>query len=219
MSTPLPKGYVDPEPGKPLVSSQLGMYRDDEEEQAQELEQLRQAEANAANEEVAAEIARKAAPDTPVDVVTQRLLTILENQNKLIEKLTKQNEERESTGPIPQVPLARAKFETPWNPTGARYRVEFKRPTYINGHRLREIMHSEEEITLLNQLKAGRYGPGKRWVVLETDGDVNDGGATKLNIYWPNKTLQQRMDLKNYARNLTEMLQQMISEQKSVVLA
>lgn len=120
-------------------------------------------------------------------------------------------------GPTPQIPFSKAKFCTPWNPTGKKYRVGLTRDTWMNGHQLREGRLSEEEITLLNQLKPGKYH-NKQWTVIETDeGD----GKHSIEIIIPNKTQEQRMALTiaHGGRGLVGICEKIIAEQNAIQLA
>ncbi len=127
--------------------------------------------------------------------------------------------ERQDEGPIKQVPVARALYRTPWNPTGKKNRPKLKRATYLNGFRLREMRLTEENIALLNKVKAGKY-QDRKWVVVESDGDSEDGGAS-VNIWIPNKTVQDRLKLANKSagRGLAALLELIVEEQSKVVLA
>jgi hypothetical protein len=115
---------------------------------------------------------------------------------------------RTEAGPIPQVPLARAKIATPWNPKGDRVRPTLSRPTYLNGHRLREITLSNEEITLLNQLTPGRYR-NRKWLVVDTD---TDGQGSAVQVYLPNKTEADRLEMKSVAKDLADALRLIVAE-------
>lgn len=122
---------------------------------------------------------------------------------------------QQEAGPVKQIPLAKAKFCTPWNPTGKRYREELRRPTYLNGHRLRSMMLSEDEIQLLNQLTPGRYHDN-RWTVIERH---QDDEGTAIQVYIPNRTLQQRLEWKSAAKDLTDALRQIVAEAQRQALA
>lgn len=121
---------------------------------------------------------------------------------------------KSDVGPTPQIPFAQAKFKTPWNPTGKKYRVGLTRETYMNGHQLREGRLSEEEITLLNQLKAGKYY-NKQWTVIETD--EGDGKHT-VEIIIPNRTQEQRMALTiaHGGRGLVGICEKILAEQNAI---
>jgi len=128
-----------------------------------------------------------------------------------LEALTKKSE----AGPVPQISITRFKPQTPWNPSGDK-RTKLKRPTSINGHRLRELLLSPEEIKLLNELKPGKYGPRKSWVVIEENGgDVAESSA--IHFYFPNRTVEQRLEFNQHARNLLDALTMIVEEQKRPV--
>lgn len=114
--------------------------------------------------------------------------------------------------PIPQVPLGKAKIVTPWNPQGKpeTARPKLTRKTWMNGHPCSEMMMTEEEIRLMNQLKPGKY-QDKRWVVVHSDGD----GESEMFLYIPNKTLSDRVAVQEKARSITEICQLIIAEQKA----
>ncbi len=137
---------------------------------------------------------------TPQDQQAQMMLTMA----NVLERLVDKNE----TGPIPQIPTARAILPTPWHPSGELSRPSLSRTTYLNGHRCREILMSNEEIVLCNGLKSGRY-QNKRWTVVDTDGD---GNAASLQIYLPNKTEADRLEQKSLARNFAEVLRMIHAE-------
>lgn len=194
-----------------------------EEELEKELAEAREAEV-AREAQIAAEAAerdalKKAAETVAVpaaatqDPLMMALLTTLANQGQAIQKLLERNEQH--TGPTPQVPFAKFKQKTPWNPTGAKYKP-LTRPTFLNGHRLKEKTLSQEEIDLLNQVKPGIYN-GRKWTVIEQS--TNENGAGAIKIYFPNKTPEQRMALMEDGRTLVELLQKLLREQNAVVLA
>lgn len=114
-------------------------------------------------------------------------------------------------GPIRQISITKAKYRTPWHPSGDRDRPKLKRKIRMQGVQLRERMLSNEEIDLLNQLPPGRY-QNRRWFVQATDGE-DDG--TKIDIYLPNKTAADRLTLAQQAPTLVAALKLMIDEAKS----
>lgn len=144
---------------------------------------------------------------SPTDSATT---AILGQMTKVLTSLVGKSE----AGPTPQIPFAQAKFKTPWNPTGKKYRVGLTRETYMNGHQLREGRLSEEEITLLNQLKAGKYY-NKQWTVIETD--EGDGKHT-VEIIIPNRTQEQRMALTiaHGGRGLVGICEKILAEQNAI---
>lgn len=110
-------------------------------------------------------------------------------------------------GPIRQIRQHRAKYRTPGNPTGGP-RPEMTRDYRMQGSQLRAQMLSNEEIVLLNQLKAGRYREG-RWIVTE---EVGGTDKPKVSIYYSNKTPENRLELAQAAPTLAILLQLMITE-------
>lgn len=144
-----------------------------------------------------------AAADTPKPpTVDDRLIAILERLA-----------DRQDQGPIAQIPLSKAKFQTPFNPSGERYTEELSRSTYLNGRRLTEMLLSPQEVALLNQLKPGKYHQNQ-WVVIESDSN-SEGSA--LYLYVPDKTQEQRIALKGAARNFVHLLEQILDEQRAIV--
>lgn len=107
-----------------------------------------------------------------------------------------------------KIPVHLAKARTPWNPSGERRTVKLK-PTavYQNGARLNPVMLSDEEITLLNQVKPGRYNKNKWEVVRRRDKSID--------IRFANKSIEQRMEMKGEAVTLTGMLQKILIEQEA----
>ncbi len=118
--------------------------------------------------------------------------------------------QRDDDGPIRQVSVHKAKYRTPWHPSGDPNRPKLTRKMRLNGVQLRDRMLSNKEIDLLNQVKPGKYH-NKRWFVMETDGD-EDG--SKVDIFLPNKTQQDRLALAGDARNLEEVLTIIVNEAK-----
>lgn len=111
------------------------------------------------------------------------------------------------TSTIPQVPLARFKPVGPFNPEGKRphEKKKLKRQTFQNGFMVKEAILTEAEIEGFNKLTPGRYGPDRKWVVR-----VVRGGGIELRF--PNKTFEERMDFKNVAKNIGECLAICIKE-------
>jgi hypothetical protein len=106
-----------------------------------------------------------------------------------------------------QVPIGKAKIRTPWNPSGNPRKVKLKfKQLYQNGSRVNPDMMSEEEISLVNQLKPGRYNKRKWEVVKRRDKSID--------IRVPNKTLQQRMTLKGEAKDFAAIVQKILLEQE-----
>jgi len=136
------------------------------------------------------------AADQLVDVL-KRLTTIQERQ------------------PIPQETVAQATFVTPWNPTGKKTRPRLRRRVFLNGHPLSDTRLTEDEVTLLNSLKHGRYH-NRQWLVLERD----EEGTSSLHVFFPNKTEAQRIEHARMAPNgLVDLLRLMHDEMRTVKLA
>lgn len=89
-----------------------------------------------------------------------------------------------------------------------------KKPTlacdcFQNGFQMHPSVLSEEEITLLNQIThSGRYLDRRVEVIVRQDG--ND---MSKELRYPNRTADQRMEMKSYFRSLTDMLQQIVTLQ------
>lgn len=134
------------------------------------------------------------------------LLKALSKQADSMGRIAEINEQ--ST--IRQIPLTKVIIKTPWVPEGTleANRPQLRRATYISGARCREILMSFKEIELANQLKAGQYHDGK-WLVMER----GQGDGSSVDILIPNKTLEQRIELKGSVRNFEDLLQQIIDEQ------
>jgi hypothetical protein len=146
---------------------------------------------------------------TPGTVDTQAAtVAALGKVAEVLEGLTR----KADAGPVQQIPIAKAKFVTPWHPTGERRRPKLARPTFLNQHRLREMLMSNEEIELCNQLKPGFY-QNRRWRVVTTDAD---GGVASMSIYLPNKTEADRLEMKTKARDLADALRMIVAEQNAV---
>lgn len=86
-----------------------------------------------------------------------------------------------------KVPLHKAIIRTPWNPEGKKDRLRLKRTTYQNGTRVDEKRLSEEEIGLFNQLRPGRYGPNRKYVVIVRPTD------RAVELRYSNKSIEDRM--------------------------
>jgi hypothetical protein len=150
------------------------------------------------------------------------VLALLQSQAQTNQRLTAALEAiagRAETGPTPQIPFAQAKFQTPWNPTGEPYKVELSRPTWINGHRLRELLLSQEEIVKLNKLRAGKYHD-RKWIVVESDGDSGES-SSMVSLFFPNKTPEQKIDLARTlgGRGLVALLDMILEEADRITLA
>jgi len=125
----------------------------------------------------------------------------------VLERLTEQADR----GAVKQIPLAKAKIRTPWNPTGDRMRPKLQRITRMNGFRLTETKLTNNAIRLFNQLRAGKYNQG-RWVVMEsTDPAAGNSGA--VDLYVQNKSFADRIQLKGDAPTIDVLLWKIVKEQ------
>lgn len=161
---------------------------------------------------------------------TQDLLRLLLKQgetNETIAAAIAKIAEASENGPIRQIPASKALFKTPWNPTGKKRgkRIRLSRATYLNGHRLREMMMSEDEINLCNSVKAGLYN-GRRWTVQVKEAAGQSEGREVL-IWIPNKSTADRLQLAKDSvhpsdpskNGLVAILERIVDEQSRVVLA
>lgn len=111
--------------------------------------------------------------------------------------------------PVKQVHISRYRAQTPWNPTGELRRRKMEARFLQNGIELRDWHITDEDIDLLNQIKPGRYMDRKVEVV-----ERNENGSRTVEIRYSNQSIGQRMEMKNYARNFTELLQNIVTEMK-----
>lgn len=159
-------------------------------------------------------------------LTTEQLSQLILNNNIMAQAMLKLAEASEN-GPIKQIPLAKAKIRTPWNPEGLRdeERPELAMTTYLNGFRLRESLLSSLEIELLNKVRNGKYNR-KRWTVIVKQGEEEGSGGEKI-IYIPNKSQGDRIKLAQDAvhptdpkkNGLVAILEKMIEEGSQIVLA
>ena len=101
---------------------------------------------------------------------------------------------------IRKVPYANFKRRSSFNPDGRKNRKLIRR-CYQNGYPMNVVVLHNEEIEILNRLKAGRYLNGIVTVRVE-----EKGVDSTLNIIYKNKSADDKMELKNEFRNLTEFL-------------
>ncbi len=116
----------------------------------------------------------------------------------------------EETAPIKQVHISRYKAKTAFNPTGdKKNRPKLNCTLFQNGGRINPSKLFAREIELVNQVKPGRYLDRKVEIV-----ERIENGEKSIDIRYSNSSVQQRMELKNVFRNLTELLEKVIAEQK-----
>lgn len=117
----------------------------------------------------------------------------------------------EETAPVKQVHISQYRPKSPWNPAGKRQheRPHLRGEFLQNGQRMIEDRLSEKEIELLNKIRPGRYINRKVEVI-----ERQSNGEVTVEIRYNNQTADQRSELKNEARNLTEMLQRIVDEAK-----
>jgi hypothetical protein len=97
-------------------------------------------------------------------------------------------------GRVQQIPISKVKNCTPWNPEGKKNheRVRLTRTTFQNSVRVTAERLTEDEIRAFNKLKPGRYGPERKWVVVKR-------GDDSVDVRYPNKSIEERMELQKYA--------------------
>lgn len=126
---------------------------------------------------------------------------------KSLVKSVGQLAESQSSG-FRKIRVHEAKFPTPWNPSGERRTLKLKPASFSqNGARINPALLSDEEITLINQLKPGVYNKKKWRVVRRRD--------KSLDLQYPNESLEARFELKGEAGNLAGMLKMIITEQEA----
>lgn len=96
--------------------------------------------------------------------------------------------------------------KTPFNPTGKKNRALpckiYQNDTPMNI----DVLH-DEEIRLIGLLKPGKFIEG-----LVTVSEEDRGGDKVLHLRYKNGTRDQAMELKDRARNLTEILKRCVNE-------
>lgn len=117
----------------------------------------------------------------------------------------------EETAPQKQVHISRYTGRTPFNPTGAKRAARPKlNCTFVqNGGKVVASRLFDAEIALINKLKPGRYLDRKVEVV-----ERIENGEKEIELRYSNSSVEQRMEMKNVARSLEEMLTKIIAEQK-----
>jgi len=83
-------------------------------------------------------------------------------------------------------------------------KVKLRAPFYQNGVMVRLDQLTDEQVTLINQLKPGRFNNRKWEIVKRRDRSID--------FRYPNKTVEQRMQNNMVARDLTGMLQLILTE-------
>jgi hypothetical protein len=117
----------------------------------------------------------------------------------------------EETAPIKQIHISRYVAKTPFNPEGKKKheRSKLKCEFLQNGFKPNVGMLFDAEIDLINQLKPGRYLDRKVEVI-----ERNEAGKRSIELRYDNASIEQRMEMKNVARSLGEMLEKIVAEQK-----
>jgi hypothetical protein len=113
------------------------------------------------------------------------------------------------TASIKKIPFSKFKTHSPFNPTGKKNR-QLTRRVFQNYFRVDIHKLHDEEISLLNQVKTGKYINN-----LVTIREVLNGSNTDLHILYNNKTPDQRMTNQSEWRNFTELLKRCLNEGRS----
>jgi hypothetical protein len=103
-----------------------------------------------------------------------------------------------------KVTMAQLRPKTPFNPEAKTGR-KLVRATYQNGTKLNPTFLTDREIALVNQLKPGKFVGGLVRVV-----ERDHGPDKEIHILYENKTAEQRIALKDQARNFTDILTQCV---------
>lgn len=97
-----------------------------------------------------------------------------------------------------------------YNPTG-KPRPEYLKyeSAFQNGIKINPEFLTNEEISLFNRIKPGRYND-RKWEVVS-----RDEGEKTIELRYPNKSQEERFDLIQKAPSLVAMLNLILSEQES----
>lgn len=135
-------------------------------------------------------------PEDKFSRMMEAMLSIAEN--------TEKREARAEA--IRQIPYNEILPVSPWNPTGKRDRVKLTRPTYLHGIIVNPLTHTEEEITLWNKIKPGRYIDRKVEVRMQQDGSID--------LSWPGAKTDARIEFYSRFPTLASLLQAVIAERE-----
>lgn len=140
---------------------------------------------------------------TAADTETAPALTQLDVMARMLDHM--------EAGRVQQVPISKVINRTPWNPEGKKNheRVRLTRNSFQNGIRVSPERLTEDEIRAFNKLKPGRYGPPgqeRKWVVVKRGDDYID-------FRYPNKTIEERMELQKHATGGIIGLLNIVNEQ------
>ncbi len=111
-----------------------------------------------------------------------------------------------SRNPLKQATILETVPDTPWTPKDGAARVKAKSKFYQNGTMCDDARMTNEEISLFNQLKPGRYNH-KKW-------EVAKGKKKGIDFRFPDKTIEQRIERTATAPNLAAMLRLVVTEQE-----
>ena len=111
-----------------------------------------------------------------------------------------------ATKPIEKKTFATRKPKTPWTSKDGSPKVALKRKAYQHGMAVDDEKLSNDEITLFNKLRPGRFLDGIVTVTRRRDRGID--------ISYPVKTAAQRLKLVNLfgIRNLAELLAMCVNE-------
>lgn len=113
----------------------------------------------------------------------------------------------ESTAAKRKIGIAEASKVTPWNPDGGPKKRLKVTAFYMNGARVNPVMLTNEEIDLINQLKPGAFNK-KKWVVRKRR-------DKSIELQYPNKSVEHRIELRGEAGNLAGMLKKILTEHEA----
>lgn len=116
----------------------------------------------------------------------------------------------ERTRPPEKKTIANRKPVTPWTPKDGSPKLKMRRKFFQHGMPIGENV-TNEEITLLNQLKPGRYCEGNVIVTLRKDRGID--------VDYPVRTVQQRLKLVNqfHITSFVSLLKRLIDEKANPV--
>lgn len=137
----------------------------------------------------------KISTPTPHD---DRLTAVLEQLAASQAKLTELQATEMANRPLKTITFAEMVSKEP--------RREMPFPVFQNGYRLDVDSLTDEQLALLPKLQDGRFFDRKIHVYRSA------GPDREWHIDYANKSIEDRMNLKTYARDFTEMLQRLTTE-------
>ena len=120
------------------------------------------------------------------------------------------------SSPVKKVPFSKFKTRSPFNPTGARRKLDCR--FYQNGYPVNIDKLTPKEVPLFNEL-AGLLKPGDivKAKNLLSWTKVQKGGNMDVHLIYKNKSQDERMALKSEFRNLTDMLTEGVAAAQELV--